>query len=100
APQNQVQFRPRLLEREARLEPPHKSDVALVVRQLPLRIERKRQPDVNSAGRPAFSYAYFPEFGRHNPDDRPALASQRQRLADDGRIAAAAALPELVTSKR
>src|SRR5262249_18898222 len=95
APHNQVRFRTRLLQREARLEPPNHMEPVIPQLALIIHIDCERQQDVS-----LFQGKEATRSGRHNSDDRPALAAQRQRLTDDGRIAAEASMPESMTEER
>src|SRR5262249_50352568 len=52
--------------------------------------------DIESEWRPQISLSREPESGRHNPDDRPALVSQRKRPTNHLRIAAETAPPQAV----
>src|SRR5262249_13123526 len=88
--QNRIQFRPRLLGRNAGLESPNTipEEAYSLVRQLLLDVERARQQHI--------SLAHELKPRRHYADHLPASSVERQRLTDDGRVAAEAPLPESV----
>src|SRR5262249_25888947 len=52
--------------------------------------------DIESEWQPQISLSLEPESGRHNPDDRPALVSQRKCPTNHLRIAAETAPPQAV----
>src|SRR5262249_8069998 len=95
APHNQVHFRTRLLQCDARLEPTNYMEPVIPQLALIVHIDCERHQDVS-----LFQGKEATRSGRHNSDDRPALAAQRQRLTDHGRIAAEAGLQESMTEKR
>ena len=87
-PQNCVQIRSRLLGRNARLKPPKNKAYVLppLIRQYPLYIERARQQNVGLAKEL--------KPGGHHAYNLPAPSVKRQRLTDDGWIAAEAPAPD------
>jgi Bacterial protein of unknown function (DUF839) len=96
ASQNRFQFHARLLDGNTRLQPPNnltdKERFPPGSRQHLLYIEHSWQKHI--------SFLNELKTGRHDADNLSAASVERQRLADDSRVAAEASLPESVTEDR
>src|SRR5262245_9803200 len=83
-PSDHVQFRPRLLNGSAWLQPAKNASLnntCLCARHLPPLIKRIRYPDVNLSPYPLLREES--ESWRHHTYHLPAFSSKRKRLTDD-----------------